>query len=131
MTGGFEMPPTDNMVEASRKAVSWSATPDKKEQQTIEKQKYPIKYQISASLSVQVVLKERFIRFKTTYLELLLVSKENAKFIIKTTANFETIPKGQFKAWFPAEISNGKTFLSLYAVSTMPINRLKRNAFGF
>jgi hypothetical protein len=125
------MPPTDDMVEASRKAVSWSATPDEKEQQTIEKRKYPIKYEISASLSVQVVLRETFVRFKTTDPEFLLVSKENAKFIIKTAADFDKIPKGQFKEWFPAEISNGKTFLALYAVSTMPINRLKRNSFGF
>lgn len=59
------------------------------------------------------------------------MSKENVKFVIRTVVDFDKIPTGQFKTWFPAEISNGKTFISLYTVSTMPINCLKRNSFSF
>jgi hypothetical protein len=52
----FEPPSTDDQAIQKSKEVSWSATPKEIDQETIEKRKMPIQYQIAAHLSVKTVL---------------------------------------------------------------------------
>jgi hypothetical protein len=44
--GEFELPPTADMAAQSRKEVSWSATPDEIDQETINKRKKRVKYEM-------------------------------------------------------------------------------------
>jgi hypothetical protein len=130
-TGEFETPPTDAALVQQRKEVSWSATPKENAQETIEKRKNPIKYTVIATLSVKVVLKDTLTMFKKTDPGFLLVSKEDSTVTLQTAADVDKIPNDQFPKLFPAEILNGKVFMSMYSVSIMGIHRLKRATFGF
>jgi hypothetical protein len=111
--------------------VSWSSTPEENAQKTIEKRKNPIKYAISATLSIKLVIKDTLTMFTKTDPEFLLVSKEDSTVTLKMAADIDKIPNDKFPKLFPASISNGKTFLSMFAVSVMDIHRLKRTTFEF
>jgi hypothetical protein len=130
-TGELELPPTDAMTAQSHKEVTWSATPEENAKETVEKRKNLIKYEISSTLSVKKVLKETFTMFKETDPGLLLVSKTDATVLIKTPADFDKIPTEKSPTLFPADIAGGKTYISIFIVSSMPIHRLKRATFGF
>jgi hypothetical protein len=77
-TGGFELPPKDADPNQSRKEVSWSATPEENEQETVEIRKMPIEYKLANHLSVKNVMKETHTMFKATDKDFLLVSKEDS-----------------------------------------------------
>jgi hypothetical protein len=83
----FELPSTDDQVIQKSREVSWSATPKEIDQETIEKRKMPIQYQIAAHLSVKTVLKETHTMFNTTDKAFVLVSKVDSTVIIKTAAD--------------------------------------------
>jgi hypothetical protein len=129
--GEFELPPTADIVAQRRKEVSWSATPDQIDQETVNKRKQRIQYEIISSMSVKLVLKDTFTMFKTTDPHFLLISPTDTKTIIKTADDFDKIPAKDFPRLFPAEIKNGKTWILLYTVSDMNISCLKRFSFGF
>ena len=82
-TGEFELPPSDAIAAQSRKEVSWSPTPGENEQEMIEKRKVAIKYEIAATLSVKVVLKETITMFHATDESFMLVSKEDPTVLLK------------------------------------------------
>jgi hypothetical protein len=46
-TEDFEPPPDDDEAITNPKEVPWSATPKENEQETIEKRKIPVRYEIS------------------------------------------------------------------------------------
>ena len=51
--------------------------------------------------------------------------------LIRTAEDFDRIPLADFPKFFPAEVKNGKTWLSLFLVSEMAVGKLKRTAVGF
>jgi hypothetical protein len=126
----FELPSTDDKVMQKSKEVSWSATPKEIDQETIEKRKMPIQYQIADHLSVKTVLKETHTMFKATDKAFDSVSKVDLTFIIKTAKDFNRFSADDWKKLFPAQLINGKAILKLFAVSSMSISRLKRSTFG-
>jgi hypothetical protein len=130
-TEGFELPSNDNSDNPNRKGVSWSATPKENEQETIEKRKMPIQYQIEGHLSIKTVLKETHTMFLATDPSFLLVSKEDSTVIIKTAADIDKISTPDMKKFFPARLVNGRAMLKMYIVSTMGISRLKRSSYGY
>jgi hypothetical protein len=130
-TGEFELPSKDAGYNQSRKGVSWSATPRENEQETVEKRKLPIKYKISTHLSVKTVLKETHTMFKTTDPAFLLVSKEDSNVIIRTATDIDKLTAGELEKYFPAELVHNVTMIKMFAVSSMPISRLKRSSFGY
>ena len=130
-TGEFELPPSAAEAVQNNKEVSWSATPQEIDQATIEKIKKKITYEITASLSVKVVLTETFTKFKVIDPKLLYTSPMDSSIIIRTADDFGKIKDADFPTLFPAEIKNGKTWLSLFLVSEIPIAKLKRSSFGF
>jgi hypothetical protein len=132
LMGEFELPPTADIVAQRRKEVLWSATPEQIDQETVNKRKQRIQYEIISSMSVKLVLKDTFTMFKSTNPQFLLISPtETTPIIIKTADDFDKISAQDFPRLFPAEIKNGKTWISLYAVTDMNNSRLKRFSFGF
>jgi hypothetical protein len=131
MTGEFELSHNDAGTTQNRKEVSWSATPKENEQETAEKRKMPIKYQLSNHLRVKTVLKETHTMFEATDKSFLLVSKEDSSVIIKTASDIDTFSASELEKLFPAELINNATIIKLYTVSSMPINRLKRSSYGY
>jgi hypothetical protein len=129
--GDFEYPPSAEEAAQNNKAVTFSATPDEIDKETIEKLKKLISYEIDSSMSVKVVLKETYARFKVTDPKVVFVSNQNPSIIIRTSEDFEKIPTNDFPKFFSAEIKNGKTWLSLFLVSESTIGYLKRHSFGF
>jgi hypothetical protein len=111
MEEAFELPSTDDQVIQKSKEVSWSATPKEIDQETIEKRKMPIKYQIAAHLSVKTVLKETHTMFNATNKTFVLVFKVGLTVIIKTAADFDRFSIDDMKKLFPAQLSNGKATL--------------------
>jgi hypothetical protein len=130
-TGAFELPPRAVEAAQNNKEVSWSATPKEIDQEAIEKFKKRITNEIEAALSVKVILKETFTRFKVTDPKLLLVSIADPTMIISTAEDLDKIPSDAFPTLFPADVKNGKTWMSLFLVSEMSIGRLKRLSFWF
>ena len=51
--------------------------------------------------------------------------------LIRTAEDFDRIPLADFPKFFPAEVKNGKTWLSLFLVSEMAVGKLKSSAVGF
>jgi hypothetical protein len=131
MTGAFELPPSAVEAAQNNKEVSWRAAPKETDQEAIEKFKKRIAYEIEAALSVKVILKETFTRFKVTDPKLLLASVADSTVIVSTAKDPDKIPSEAFPFLFPADVKNGKTWMSLFLVSKMPIGRLKRFSFGF
>ena len=130
-TEAFELPPSADAAAQNNKEVSWSATPGEIDQETIEKLKKTITYEIDATLAVKGVLKETFRQFKATDPHLLFVSSADPSTIIRTVDDFEKIPLDAFPKIFPAAVKNGKTWLSLFLVSEMAVGKLKRTSVGF
>ncbi len=97
----------DSLTETFR-----PTTPSEIDQETIEKMKVQITYEIVASMSVKVVLKETFDRFKVTDPKLLFVSSSDPSTIARTSADFDKIPTNIFPKLFPAELTNGKTWMT-------------------
>ena len=127
----FELPPSADAAAQNNKEVSWSATPGEIDQETIEKLKRRITYEIDTTMAVKVVLKETYRQFKTTDPKLLFVSAADPSLILRTADDFDRIPLADFPKFFPAEVKNGKTWLSLFLVSEMAVGKLKRTAVGF
>jgi hypothetical protein len=130
-TGALELPSTDAVLAQSRTEVSWSPTPKENAQETIQKRKIPIQYIFLSSLSITKVMKETLLMLQKTGPGFMLVSRIDSTVTLHTIADFDKIPIDEFPKCFPAKVSGGKTFLPLFSVSMMPINRLKRSTFGF
>jgi hypothetical protein len=130
-TGELELPPSDAVLAQNHKGVSWSTTPKENAQQTIEKRKIPVKYIFLSKLSVKTVLKDTLNMFQKTDPEFLLVSRIDRTVILQTASDVDKFSSDDFPKLFPASVLNGKTFMSMFSVSVMPINRLKRATYGF
>jgi hypothetical protein len=130
-TEELELPPTDAVLAQNHKGVSWSTTPKENAKQTIKKRKIPVKYIFLSKLSVKTVLEETLNMFQKTDPEFLLVSRINSTVTLKTAADVNKISTDDFPKLFPASVLNGKPFMSMFSVSVMPINKLKRATYGF
>jgi hypothetical protein len=128
---GSSRAPESAQAEICRSSSGWCSYRHGRDQVDIEKFKKRIACEIEAALSVKVILKETFTRFKVTDPKLLLVSVADPTVIISTAEDLDKIPSDAFPILFPADVKNGKTWMSLFLVSEMPIGRLKRFSFGF
>ena len=95
-TEAFELPPTANVAAQNNKEVSWSGTPGKIDQATIEKLKKPVTYEIDAALAIKGVLKETYRQFKATDPNLLFVLSADPSMIICTVEDCDRIPLEAF-----------------------------------
>jgi hypothetical protein len=80
----------------------------------VEKRKNPIKYEIAATVSIKLVLKETLTMLWITDPSFRLISKEDMSIIIKTAA-LDKISPEWFLQLFPATLSGGRNTIRDHA----------------
>jgi hypothetical protein len=127
-TGAFALPPTAAEFHQSRKEVSWSATPKKIDQETIDKRKMPITYSIAANLSLTTVFKTTLTMLQVTDPSFLLISYVDLTVNLKNASEVNQMSETDLKRFFPARIaSNNKVHCKLFFLATMSENPTDSN----
>jgi hypothetical protein len=104
-TGAFELLPSAATATQNRKEVTWTSGTVENTAKTVELRLFPVKYQITAHLSILEVLKTTLTMFLATDPTVYIVSRVNAEVIIKTALDFAPYTSAQLRQFFQEKLS--------------------------
>jgi hypothetical protein len=101
------------------------------EQETIEKGKIPVRYEISPHLSIKKVLQDTHAMFLASDTTFLIVSKEDPSIVIRNATDFDKFSAAEMKKYFPANLVKQNAHIALFIVTDRSLHRLKKDSSGF